>query len=240
MVLNVNTDAVVALSDRLEKIHRSAFPSAVRGALNSAALDVKKGTLLKSANKHFENRSPNFFKAFSKVNFATGFDVGSMKSTVGFTDKGLVGGNNHAVKDLEQQERGGKIGGRSFIPTSLARGGNNSKPVRPMNRISKIKNIANARNAKGVNSKQRFVKSVHFAGKGGYVLSEKGILWRVNSLNKTKGNQFKLTALYSVQKGRSVKIKSTEFMSKAAWESGNKLPKFYKLEAERQFTKFLK
>jgi hypothetical protein len=33
-----------------------------------------------------------------------------MKSTVGFIESGLKGGsNNHAVDDLEQQERGGVI-----------------------------------------------------------------------------------------------------------------------------------
>ena len=49
MILNVNTDAVVALTNKLEKLHRSAFPVAVRSTLNSAAFDMKKDTILKSA-----------------------------------------------------------------------------------------------------------------------------------------------------------------------------------------------
>lgn len=42
MQLNVNTDATVALTNKLEKLHKSAFPVAVRSTLNSAAFDMKK------------------------------------------------------------------------------------------------------------------------------------------------------------------------------------------------------
>ncbi|MBL4809315.1 MAG: hypothetical protein JKY43_04565, partial [Phycisphaerales bacterium] len=42
---NVNTDAVVSLTNKLEKLHKSAFPVAVRGTLNSAAFDVKQKSM---------------------------------------------------------------------------------------------------------------------------------------------------------------------------------------------------
>ncbi|KKN42121.1 hypothetical protein LCGC14_0716250, partial [marine sediment metagenome] len=74
-ILNVNTDEVVRYSNKLEKLHRSAFPIAIRGTLNNAAFDVKQKTMPVSAEKEFVNRQPNFFKANSKVNMAKGFNV---------------------------------------------------------------------------------------------------------------------------------------------------------------------
>lgn len=239
--LNINTDAAVIFTNKLEKMHKSALPVAIRTALNSAAFDMKKKTLLNSASAAFENRSSNFFKAFSKVDMAKGFDVNTMAATVGFVEQGLKGENNYAVKDLQQQEEGGRIGGKTFIALNAARKGNTwTGAVAARNRISKIQNIINARNAKGVNDKQKFIKSVFFAGRGGYVMADfKGnqILYRVNSLNRTNEGGFKLTALYSTQKGRSVKVKRTHFARKAALTSAESIEQFYIAEAKKQIEK---
>lgn len=236
--LNINTDAAVIFTNTLEKMHKSVLPVAIRTALNSAAFDMKKKTLLNSASAAFENRSSNFFKAFSKVDMAKGFDVKSMAATVGFVEQGLKGENNYAVKDLQQQEEGGRIAGKTFIALNAARKGNSwTGAVAARNRISKIQNIINSRNAKGVNDKQKFIKSVFFAGRGGYVMADfKGnqILYRVNSLNRTNEGGFKLTALYSTQKGRSVKVKRTHFAQKAALTSAQSIEQFYIQEAKKQ------
>lgn len=240
MQLNINTDAVVMFVRTLEKINKSALPVAIRGALNKAAFDVKQNTMPTLASQIFKNRSPNFFKANSRVEMAAGFDIKSMKSIVGFTEKGLNGENNFSVKDLEQQEDGGIIRGRSFIPANPARGGSNSKPVRPTNRIGKITKIINAVKAKGINDRQKFVKSAILAGAGGYVIGDlkgKKILWRINSLRKTKYGQFKLTALYSFKNKRSVTVKSTGFMKKASLQSAAGIEEYFIAEAKRQIDK---
>jgi hypothetical protein len=188
--LNINTDAVVKFANKLEQMNRSALPVAVRTALNSAAFDVKQRTMPQEAHSNFVNRSKNFFKANSKVEMAQGFNVNTMRSTIGFVSKGLSGKNNFAVKDLEGQEHGGKLGGKTFIPLRPARGGSGNKLVKPANRLSSIKNIVDAKNARGVNSRQKFIKSAVHAGRGGYVLADykgKQILWRVNSMERTNG-----------------------------------------------------
>lgn len=239
IILNVNTD----FTKKLEQISRSAFPVAVRQTLNTVAFDVKKNTLQKSAELAFEKRSPNFFKANSRVEMAKGFALSSMASMVSMTSSGLKGGSNYAVDDLDAQERGGTIQKKSFIPLAAARGAkNNSKPVRPMNRLSGIKKIVDAKRAKGVNDRQKFVKSVYFAGVGGYVLGDfkgKRILWRVNSLNKTGKNSFKLTPLYSYEKNRSVHVKRTGFMQNAAEMSGKNIQDYFIEAAEKQFSKLV-
>ena len=89
MILNINSNAVVSYTNTLEKLHKSAFPVAIRETLNSAAFDVKKNTMPLSAKKSFIERQPTFFKANSKVDKATGFNTSTMKSTVGFFSNNL-------------------------------------------------------------------------------------------------------------------------------------------------------
>lgn len=245
MILDVNTDACIVMTNKLERLHRSAFPNAVRETLSKAALDVKKVTLLKSADNEFVKRQPNFFRANSRVDFAKGYNISAMKATVGMVEGGLKGGNNYAVKDLEQQEEGGVIGGRSFVPMDGARvGGNSKKIVKAINRISNIKKIANTRNVKGVNWSQRVIKSAVFAGKGGYVLDwrsgKSGILYRINSITRNGGNVlFKKTALFSVNKNRKLTIRATSFMKSAALETADKLEKIYIIEANKQIGRLM-
>lgn len=242
MQLNINTDAVVNFTNTLEKLHRSALPSAIRGSLNKAAFDVKTKTMPESADANFVKRQPNFFKANSRFEYAKGFNVNAMKATIGFVEKGLKGSNNYAVRDLEEQEQGGTIEKKSFIPLAGARNSNsNTKNIRSNARLSSIKNIIDARKAQGVNARQRFIKSVIHAGVGGHVLSNfkgKNILWKVNSLKRSDAGSMKLTALYSFKKGRTVSVGGTGFMKKASVKSANKIEGFYVEEAMRQIKKF--
>jgi hypothetical protein len=228
------------LTVKLKEISRSAFPVAIRTALNSAAYDVKKNTLQKSADKHFVKRSSNFFKANSRVIQAQGFDINSMEAAVGMNETGLKGAHNYAVKDLQKQEFGGTIVSKSFIPINTARAGKSlGKNVLASNRLNGINKIVDARHAKGKNDKEKFVKSVFFAGVGGYVLARfrsKMILWRVNSLSKI-GDKFKLTALYSFKQHRAVSVHPTGFMHEAGNISRKKIEDFYIIEAKKQLAK---
>lgn len=250
MILNVGTDELVAYTAKLEKLHRSSFPYAVRTALNSAAFDVKQNTLLKSADRNFQKRRNNFFKANSHVNMAKGWDIDQMRSEIGMVP---LQGDNYAVDDLEQQEYGGKIKGKSFIPLDKSRTGKSyKKMVKAATRISKIENLVIASKIRSrktksgtsvsVSSKgEKFVVAVHVAGRGGFVMDSyksKQIVWRVNSLNKTRGGSFKLTPLFSYEKGRSIDIdKPKYFMKEAATETSKKIADFYIEEAERQINK---
>lgn len=238
MILNINNDAVVAFTNTLEKMHRSALPSAIRGTLNKAVFDVKSTSLQKSADASFEKRQPNFFRANSKFENAKGFDVNTMKATVGMTQTGLKQGqSNYAVRDLEQQERGGVIQRKSFIPLPAARINKSlKKNVRANARLSAIKNIIESKKATGNSSREKFVHAILEAGAGGFVLSG-STLYRINSLKKT-GNHFKdKTAIYSFRRGRSVRVQGTSFMQKASIESANKMEGFYQVEAKRQIDK---
>ena|ERR1044072_2801738 len=244
MKFNINHRELVALTNKLEKLHRSALPSAIRGTLGDGAFNVKTETMPASAKSAFEERSPNFFKANSRFENATGFVINNMVARVGFVDTGLRDKPNYAVEELEQQEEGGTIPKRSFIALKGARVGNNfSKAVRPNARLKQIRRIVNASRAQGTSDKQKFMKSVAFAGKGGLVLSSykgRSTLWRVNSLRRAELGRLKLTPLYSFKQGRSVKVEATHFMRSASFQTADKLNGFYIKQAMRQLNKIWK
>lgn len=243
--LNVNTDACIGLTNKLEKINRSALPLAIRDSLNMAAKDVKQVTMPASARSEFTQRQKNFFTANSRFEYAQGFNINSMKATVGFYENKLANAStNYAVKDLERQEHSGNIGGKSFIPLSTARIGSKGN-VRSVFRLKKIRErgIVNARNQTGANKKEKFIKAVFKAGPGGYVLGStikgENILWKVNSLSSNlKTKKLDLTPLYDVSKNRSVKVNATHFMKEASLLSAKKMEGFYIANAQKQMKKY--
>lgn len=238
MQLNINSDGVVKWTAKLEKLHRSALPVAIREALNSAAFNTKQKTMPDEAEKSFVNRSKNFFKANSRVEKATGFNVRQMKSTAGFISTNLKGGNNYAVKDLEQQENGGNIERKSFVPLKEARQGNSMKKLVKSNaRLSNINKIVDVRKISTRNKRKAFRLAAIEAGKGGFVLSGKK-LWKINLVKRN--NKINKTALYNFKKGRSINVKPTNFMKKASIESTLQLENYYIREAQKQIKRLAK
>lgn len=246
MKLDINTDAAVQYSNTLEKLGKTALPNAVRGTLNKAVFDVKKNTLEESSSKKFTKRQANFFKANSRFENARGSKISEMKATVGMVSKNLQGKNNYAVKDLQQQESGGSIDKKTFIPTVNARRGGALKGlVKPNLRLSaiqdKINSVRKINNAK--NASEAFIKAAVFAGAGGFVLY-KGMVFRIDlpprSNLKSGKTVIKRTPVYSVKKDRRVSVKPTSFMKSAALETAKKMQQFYEDEANRQLKKYMK
>lgn len=242
MIININTDEVVVFTNKLHALSRSALPQAIRNTLNGTALDVKKNTMPKEAAKEFTQRKPSFFKAKSRVDFARGSDIRLMESTVGFI------GDDQAVKDLEQQEYGGDIEGRSFIAMDTARGGaSHDKMVKPANRLSNIKNILNSNTMEGRTPKAQFIHAANKAGVGGFVIGnqKKKILYRVDAIGGDYSGSVgksvvKLTPIYSFEPDRSVQVDGTGFMRTASTESGEEMNKRFIQEAEKIIERFYK
>jgi hypothetical protein len=230
---DIDNSKAVVFTNQLEKIRVSAVPMAVRETLNSAAFDVKKNTMPKSADREFINRAPNFFKANSSVEMASGFDITGMAATVGFIGKS---GNktDKAVSDLEAQEYGGTIQARAFIPMDTARGGNIPLlPVRPGNRIGSINNVVNSNTIEGQTPQQKFQHAAGKAGKGGFVMgnNEKKTLFKVVDVGP---DRLKVQPLFSYKSGRDVDVEATRFMRDATEESANKMDDFYIKAATKQ------
>ena len=244
MKFNVDTSKLVVHTNRLEKMSRSAFPVAVRGTLNDAAFDVKTRTMPASATSTFKHRQKNFFKANSKFVKADGFNINSMESNIGFYENKLQNqGHNFSIDDLNQQEEGGVIKKKSFIPQGQARKSANGI-VRANARLSNIKKIANRANVKGSSWAQEMIKSAVFVGVGGFLLTEQfakargGALFRIKSIKRVKGHTyFVAEKLYSFMKGRTIIAKPTHFMQHASMTTAAKMDDFYIKRALDQYRK---
>jgi len=150
-----------------------------------------------------------------------------MHSTVGF----IGGDKNQAVDDLDKQERGGSIKGRSFIPMNPARiSKNKSKSVRKANRITNIRAIDKIRN------RRSFHRVINRVGVGGHVIYKK-VLFEIKRINRGK---IKLLPLFSFQKGRSAKVKATHFMKRSTLSSAKLMPKFFNIEGKKQIKRLMK
>jgi hypothetical protein len=232
---NVNTEAVENMTARIAAAGKNAIPRAIQGTLNSLAFDMKKRTLPKSAKDTFTERQKTFFKAFSRVNVAKFGTVESMRSEVGFYDRGAK--SPQAVEDLDQQEHGGRIAGRSFVPLDTARvGKSRNRMVSAKNRLGRISRIVNSADAKGKNRQEKFFKSMLFAGVGGAVIGnfEPNILYRVTAIDKVKGKlRIKKTPLYTYDKGRAVKVDQTRFSQMAANETASGVRNIWIREGNR-------
>lgn len=262
MRLYINNESLEAFTKNLEKMHRSALPVAIRGTLNDAVYDVKTNTMPKTALE-FKKRQPNFIKANSKFEKAEGFNVNSMRATVGFYENKLSHqSTNYAVKDLEQQEYGGIIKKKSLIPMKPAR--INNKMVRASDRLAAIKsqNFVRAssigKSSTGgdirvTSLKQQFIRAAFMAEKlygkkalvmGGRNSNGSRTLSRINEIRGsgkfTKNNALSITRtpLYNVKRGRNVSVQKTSFMQRATLETAKRLNNFYIAQAQKQFEKF--
>lgn len=229
----------MVLTNKLEKLRRSALPNAIRNTLNSAGFDVKQKTMPVSASKHLVRRKPNFLEANSKVIMAKGYEIKSMRSVVGFIPSNAKY-NNFAVRELEQQEYSGVIAHRTLVPLEFSRSGqSNAGQVLPSNRLRVIKNLIDSSKSKGRNNKEKFIKAAIHAGKRGFVIGNLGkkTVFRITGVKRTKQGNIVISKvpLYSFSKGRSVRIKkATHFMREASYNSAKKMSMFYQREARKQ------
>jgi hypothetical protein len=83
---NVNTQATIVLTNKLERLNKYAFPNAVRSTLNDGAFHMKKDEILKSAKKNMKVKNKNFFKANTGVVRAKGKSVSQMEAKAGFVN----------------------------------------------------------------------------------------------------------------------------------------------------------
>lgn len=216
MQLNVNTDATLDLTARLERLHRSAFPSAVRNTLNEVAFNSKK-LAPKKASEEMTIRQKNFIGRFTKVQKASGFNVKSMVSSVGISRE-----NEQVTKGLSTQETGGSVKSRKLIPHNLGRvSGSYAKKLQAKNQFSRIGKIATPKKRiKG--SKYVLIKK-----SGG-----KGTVFEIK--NK------KLKPIYTYRPTKISRLKPRPFISVSALESSKKIEFIYNKQAQFQFNKYMR
>jgi hypothetical protein len=243
VVLHIDSSAVVAYTNYLEKLSKSAMPNTVRNTLSKAAFDVKGKTMLVTANKNFTQRKPTFFKSASTVDPAKGYNISAMQSQVGF--KAVPKDKGRAVDDLEEQEHSGRIGGRTFIPLKQARAGNSwHRNVKLKMRIEALDNLIFSDKAQGDSPEEKFVKSAIHAGKGKLVVGNRvnvrgnRTVFLINSVKRIGADtKINSTPVYSMKKGRKVTVKARPFMKEASIMTQAKLDKIFIDEAVTQINR---
>lgn len=218
MKLDVNTDSAIQLTAKLEKLHRSAFPSAVRNTLNDVAFETKK-LIPKKAEGKFTIRQNNLFSSFTKVEKANGWNVNSMVSKIGIDGSKPKG--EKVAKGLEVQETGGNLKGRKLTPHNMGRiSGSYGKKLKFQKRFDKISSIGT--------SKIRVKGSKYFRidkGSKGTVFEKVGK---------------RITPIYNYRSNPITKLKKQPFIEPSAKESIKQMELIYKKNAEFQFKKHLK
>lgn len=245
MRLDVNTNAAISLTAKLERLGKSGFPSAVRNTLNDSGFDMKRNTLLKSAKENFPGlKSPTFFKKYTGVNKAQGFNVRTMKAVVGFLNASdpTV---RRAIEGMEKQEFGGIIDdGLRYL--KFSRGNRIKGKVQAKNYYDKSKVISGKSKRKGT-IKSKFVARMYRAYKENkpfFMNTSKGnFLVTVKSLSSSRESgklDIKLNFLMMDRRIKKSKIRRTNFNREAAELTVPKMDAFYKKNAEYQFKKYLK
>lgn len=230
-VFDINTSEIVAYTNRLEKLHRSSLPVAVRGALNDAAFNMKSVQIPTTFDQQFIERKKNFIRSHTAVNkCANTFDIDRM-----FSEVGVIKGKSSAGDNLEKQEFGGTIKNRDYIPMDPARVG--KKKSKLVSKRFYLKNIKPQRGKKRTKN-QQFIRAAFKAGKGGFVRYD-DYLFAIRSVKKQgRGSLFiKADPVYSFKANRSVKINKAPFMAPAAAKAAKLIPELFIKQAERRLSK---
>jgi len=257
--IDINSDALVKYTQKLEKMHRSALPVTVRETLNDAMFDMKKRTLPISADRKFNVRNPTFFKAMTGVSRAAGFDIRKMSATVGFNVSSNKSGSSRksaeaAVRGLERQDVGG-VGNENAIYLEASRGGSNNNLVKRSKLYNRLDPLNSRNRTFGPSSsteKSSFVAAAYASAKLKRPFSWKSkkggrFLIQTKSFRKTKGTAKKPSSVkfdgVRLMKSRSsapVKIKPTHFRQEAADMTSNKIGQFYQDQFNKRVAKLLK
>lgn len=247
-VFNINTQACVVLVNKLEQLHKSALPLSVRGTLNAAAFDVKMRTLDESATQNFIRRSPTFFKRFSGVNRATGWNIATMRAEVGMTAEG--GGATElsartAVANMEKQEEGGKITeGLEYLAASRA-GGSSDRLVVGSKRWKKANVIRGAFTRSGT-TKSRVMAAAYAALKEkklqAVMINGRKFYRQVTAISKSKKGKIKIRSklIYAIRNSNQKPISATHFSREAAERTIPRIPMYFNVEAQKQINRLWK
>ena len=221
---NINTTEVVALTNRLEKLNRSAMPLAVRSTLNDVAFDVKQVTAPNEFEGRFIIRKKSFLRANSlAIKCKNTFNINEMESAYALKNDG---------QKLFEQEYGGNVENRTYIPQVEARGGSENKLV---SKSFYLKNIKPGQKT----SKSNLIRTAFAAKKNGFLIFD-DVLYQVRTITNKPKFFMLLKAIYNYKEGRSVILKKSPFIEPAAEKSQAKMNMFYDKNAKFRFEKALK
>lgn len=214
-ILDINASEVVKFTNKLEKLHRSALPVAVRQTLNDAAKDMKisgkgyNGTIEREFKKNFTIRAKNFIRSHTGFNNSKNtFDINQMESSAG-----VLEGKSGAGDRLAIQERGGNLE-RERIPTDIVRiNEDNRSLVSKKFYYNKFKDFPKGQI---IRDKEKTIIKTDW----GVLMVSRGGIWKT---------------LYSLK--RHIRIPKAPFNAPAALSTLTRLDAFYVKNAEKKLAK---
>lgn len=246
---DVNTTGIIHLTDRLERLNRSAFPSAVRATLSDAAFEMKQKNILESAKRNMKVKAPNFFKANTGVERARfNRNIEAMSATSGFINKRGVKANKAVNYGMEANEVG-DTDNTGMMYKKATRSGRGL--VRRNKYYDRGKLTKNRSKKKG----NAYVQSAFASFKdkkpvmvdtksGKAIIMVKSITQykRANKKTGRKKGQLKINSVLlmmdrTVKKARA---KATHFVKEGAVKTQKQIEGFYQKNAEFQFQKVWK
>jgi DNA-binding protein YbaB len=242
---NVNTEAVIHLTAKLERLNKSAFPSAVRATLSDGAFEMKIKNIAISAGKNMTVRNKTVFKKFTGVERAKfNRNVESMSATVGFIPKDGIKGSK-VPEGMEKNEVGGTDDdGMMYLPKTRVTG-SSKRLVRNKSRFDKSK-IAKGTSSFRKSKKLANIQNMMASAKENaptFIETSKGrFLVQVKSFGKKSNGKLniKLDFLMRDRKYFKAKANATHFVKEAAQNTQKQMEKFYHTNAEFQFAKVWK
>ncbi len=240
-ILNIDDSENVALTNKLEKLHKSAMPVAVRGTLNDLAFEAKKKHLPRTFEKAFTVRKKGFVNSHSRVNKSPNtFKLSEMEA-----EMGIVQGKSDAGDELKKQEFGGQIKGRDYIPLPGPSGGKGKartsgsygKTVSKRYYLTRIE----PEKHKPVFKQQGFIRAAFAAGVGEFLRFGE-VLLEIKKLSKPSRDHvfIKAEPIYSYEQGRSITLDKRPFIQPAGVLAQKSTNKIFREQAKKRFEKYMK
>jgi hypothetical protein len=239
----IDAHNIKGLGDKLKKLHKSAFPVAVRETLNDAAF-YEKTIIPLTFRGQFTIRKKNFVRSHTVVNKTNNtFNINQMSSEVG-----IIQGKSNAGNALEAQETGTQTHKTRHIPFIKANkapvriGSSKFKQVSKAKRITKIKNPRKITGGKNPFTNQKFIKAAFKGGVNSYIQYNDviGQVRKLKTNHKAGGLFIKFDRLYSVSKEKSFKLDKAPFIKPAGDIAVKKMPEFFKKRAVKRINRALK
>lgn len=220
MKLNINTSEIVKLTNKLERLHKSAMPVTVRGTLNDLAFKTKKDYVPDEFQKQFTVRSKTFIKSHTSVRKSDNtFDIRKMQSAVG------VIARKDAADGLAAQETGGNTKKSRNIPyfddnqVHARISKSHEKKISKTKYLSKGGSLKKIRGPKNPFASAEFRKTAISKGRGNYI-NYNGIISYIKKI-KTRPLYIDLNPLYKETKNQSVKLEKSPYLAPAAKKAYN-------------------
>jgi hypothetical protein len=210
---------------------------------------MKRLTLPVSADKNMTVRNKSFFRKFTGVQRAVGFNVNSMHSVMGFSNSNATN-EKPALEGMEKNEIGGVTTEGMMYGAKTRTSNSAGRLVRKAMRYDKGKIVVSKGRNKGSNVAAIYsaLKQKKFAkiktAKGSFIVKPTSAS-KYKRGNSAKGyskgqNRFKLQFLMHERRRRPAKAKATHFVEEAGEATHLKVEKFYYQNAKYQFEKTLR